>query len=72
MIKLIEEQKESLYIIQKELGLGMYTLYRYAKGQRKIENMPFNMLYKLSNYFGIDMNTLYIKMCEYEAKKGVK
>lgn len=72
MIKLIEEQNESLYIIQKKLNLGMYTLYRYAKRQRDIKNMPFNMLYKLSNYFGIDMNTLYIKMCEYEAKKGVK
>jgi len=68
MIKLIEEQEESLYVIQKKLNLGMYTLYRYAKGQRRIENMPFNMLYKLSNYFGIEYGELYRKMCEYQER----
>ena len=72
MIKLIEEQKESLYIIQKKLNLGMYTLYRYAKGQRRIENMPVKLLRRLSKCFGMDVDTLYQKMCEYQAKMGVK
>ena len=72
MIKLFEEQTKSLYVIQKELNLGMYTLYRYANGQRKIENMPIKLLSKLSNYLGIDKYTLYEKMCEYQAKKVVK
>lgn len=71
MIKLYEEQKTSLYQIQKELGLGIYTLYRYAKGQRKIGNMPSEMLHSLSKYFGIDVDTLYNEMKEYEAKRGV-
>lgn len=71
MVKLFEEQNVSIYQVQKELGLGIYTLYRYAKGQRKIENMPSKMLRSLSKYFGIDTDTLYTKMKEYEAKRGV-
>jgi septum formation topological specificity factor MinE len=71
MIKLFENQNVSIYQVQKELGLGIYTLYRYAKGQRKISNMPSEILHSLSKYFGIDVDTLYTKMKEYEANRGV-
>lgn len=69
MIKLFEEQKVSLYKVQKDLGLGIYTLYRYARNQRKIENMPSKMVCDLAYYFKIEVNTLYKKMLEYQ-KKG--
>ena len=72
MLKLFENQNISLYQVQKELGLGMYTLYRYAKGQRRIENMPVKLLHRLSKCFGMDVDTLYQKMCEYQAKMGIK
>lgn len=71
MIKLYKEQKTSLYQIQKDLNYGMYTLYRYAKGQRKIENMPINMLFDISIYLGIEPGVLYEKMKEYETNRGV-
>ena len=72
MIKLFKGQNVSIYQVQKELGLGIYTLYRYAKGQRKIGNMPSEMLRRLSKCFGMDVDTLYQKMCEYQAETGVK
>lgn len=71
MIKLYEEQKISLYQIQKDLNYGIYTLYRYARGQRQIKNMPTKTLVELSNYLGMSIDTLYDKMCEYEANRGV-
>jgi hypothetical protein len=71
MIKLFEEQKISLYKMQKDLNYGIYTLYRYARGQRRIENMPINMLFDISIYLGIEPGVLYEKMKEYEANRGV-
>nr|DAP56948.1 MAG TPA: Regulatory protein-modification, helix-turn-helix, transcriptional regulator, DNA [Caudoviricetes sp.] len=70
MIKLFEGQKVSLYQVQKDLGLGIYTLYRYAKGQRNVENMPTKMVFDLAYYFKIEVNTLYKKMLDYQKKNG--
>ena len=70
MIKLFEGQKVSLYQVQKDLGLGIYTLYRYSKGQRNVENMPTKMVCDLSYYFKIEVNTLYKKMLDYQKKNG--
>lgn len=70
-LKLFEEQDESLYKIQKNCALGQYTLYRYAKGQRKIENMPLDILFRLSLYLNIEAYDLYIKMLDYQKKRGV-
>ena len=70
MIKLFEGQKVSLYQVQKDLGLGIYTLYRYAKGQRNVENMPTKMVCDLAYYFKIEVNTLYKKMLDYQKKNG--
>ena len=69
MIKLFEEQNVPLSRVQKDLGLGAYTLYRYAKGQRQVKNMPTKTLLDLAYYFGIEVKTLYEKMLEYQ-KEG--
>lgn len=69
MLKLFKEQKESLYKVQKEIGCGIYTLYRYAKGQRNIKNMPAKMVCDLANYFKIEVNDLYNKMLKYQKEK---
>lgn len=68
MIKLFEEQKQTLYQVQKELGLGRYTLYRYASGKHNIKNMPTNIICGLANYFKIEADTLYKKMLDYQNK----
>ena len=72
MIKLFEEQNISTYQLQKELGLGKYTLYRYANGERSVKNMPAKTLYKLSKCLNINIDMLYSKMCEYEQMRGFK
>lgn len=69
MIKLFEEQNVPLSRVQKDLGLGTYTLYRYAKGQRQVKNMPTKTLLDLAYYFGIEVKTLYEKMLKYQ-KEG--
>lgn len=71
MIKLFEDQKVSLYQVQKDLGLGIYTLYRYAKGQRNVENMPTKTVCDLAYYFKIEVKVLYKKMLDYQKKNGV-
>ena len=61
MIKLFEEQKHTLYEIQRAIGVPKNTLYRYARGKRNIENMPTKMVCDLAYYFKIEVNTLYKK-----------
>ena len=66
MKKLFENQNRSINQIQKDLNLGCKTLYRYADGSCKIDNMSSKLLIKLANYFGIDANELYEEMKNYE------
>ena len=69
MVKLYKEQKNSIYKLQKLCGLGKDTLYKYARGYRKIENMPVNIILKISHYEKINPNELIEKMIEYEKLK---
>ena len=68
MIKLFENQKESIYKIQQNLNLDKMRLYRYADGSLNVRNMPAELILKLANYFKIEPNKLYEEMIEYEAK----
>ena len=70
MKKLYKNQKVSLFEAQKALGLGHYTLYRYADGKRKIENMPMNLIIDLAYFFKVEVNELYQKMLDYQKKNG--
>lgn len=69
MLKLFEDQKVSLYRIQKDLKLSPVRLYKYARGQRRIENMPTKLMLALSKYFKIEVNTLNGLMLEYQEKR---
>lgn len=65
-LKLLEGQNVSLYKIQKDLKLGSKTLYRYANGERNIENMPLKLAMKISDYLGISLSEFYYGMLEYK------
>lgn len=65
MKKLYKNQKVSIYKIEKDLDLGMYTLYRYANHDRKIEKMTAKMVCDLANYLKLEPNDLYKQMKEY-------
>ena len=66
MKKLYEEQKHSLYELQKELKLDKMRLYRYANGQFKIEKMPSILLNGIAKLERINVDELYRKMVEYQ------
>lgn len=72
MIKLFEGQKVSLYQVQKELGYAIQTLYRYARNERKIENMPGKMLVELAKYFKMEPEKLYVEIQKYQKQLGGK
>lgn len=71
MQKLFKEQNVSLYKIQKDLGLEIKRLYRYADGTCKIKSMPTELLVKLADYFKIKPQDLYEKMIQYEKEKKI-
>jgi hypothetical protein len=66
MKKLYEEQKVSLYKIQKDLNLNIMRLYRYAEGVIPIDKMPTDLVLQLAYYFKIEPNELVRKMLDYE------
>lgn len=68
MIKIYEEQKDSIFKIQKDLNLDKMRLYRYAKGECSVENMPLKLLNDLARYFNIEPFVLLEKMKEYSEK----
>ena len=72
MLKLISEQKETLYKIQKELNLDSKRLNRYANGSISIRKMPCELVVALSNYFKIETNILFDKMNKYQLNKSTK
>lgn len=65
MKKLYEEQKISLYKLQKLIGVGKNTLYRYALKERNIENMPTKTILDISYIVKIEPNKLFEKMKDY-------
>ena len=64
-LKLYEEQKHTIYEIQKAIGVGKDTLYRYARGTRNVEKMPTKMLLDIAYFEKIEVNKLYEKMKKY-------
>ena len=69
MQKLFQEQKVSLYQIQKDLGLDIKRLYRYANGTCKVKSMPIELLQQLSQYLCMSEVELFNKMVEYQERK---
>lgn len=65
MKKLYENQKHSIYEMQKKLGLDCKRLYRYANKSISIDKMPVNIILGISNIEKIEPNELFKKMEEY-------
>ena len=68
MIKLYEEQKISIYKIQKDLGLDRMRLYRYANGIVPINKIPTKLVLDLAHYLKEEPNDLMKKMIKYLSK----
>ena len=67
MKKLYEEQKHSIYYLQKELGLSMYALYHYTK-THNIKNMPLKLVCDIAYLEKVEPNWLLERMLEYESR----
>lgn len=65
MKKLYENQKHSIYELQKMLGLDCKRLYRYADKSISIEKMPINIILGISNIEKIEPNELFEEMKRY-------
>ena len=65
MKKLYENQKHSIYELQKMLGLDCKRLYRYADKSISIEKIPVNIILGISNIEKIEPNELFEEMKEY-------
>lgn len=72
MKKLYEDQKNTLYQLQKELNLNIMRLYRYADGVVDVEKMPTGLLNDIARLEGIDPNELFNKMQQYQKNKAGK
>lgn len=70
MKKLFKDQKESLYKVQKDLGMNHGTLYKYANGLIDIRKMPIDTMSLLAKYFNMNVGDLYPAMIDYQ--KGGK
>ena len=68
MLKLYENQKNTIYKLQKELGLPLTTLYHYAKGRRNIDNIPAFWLIQISQIEGVEVNKLFKEMKKYQER----
>lgn len=65
-LKLYKDQKVSIYEIQKAIGVSRDTLYKYARGKRKIENINIKMFLDICYFLKEEPNELYKKMKEYQ------
>lgn len=65
MKKLYENQKHSIYELQKILELDCKRLYRYADKSISIEKMPVNIILGISNIEKIEPNELFEEMKRY-------
>lgn len=69
-LKLYEEQKNSIYSLQKKMNLSKDCLYKYARGERLIKNMPVKTLLDIAMYENIEPNKLFRKMCYWEKTRS--
>ena len=67
-MKLYKGQKNTLYELQKQLGLSLNTLYNYARGKVDIDKMPIGTLTKLATIEEQDPIKLYYEMKRYLKK----
>ena len=72
MKKLYEDQKNTLYQLQKELNLNIMRLYRYADGVVDVDKIPTGLLNDIARLEGIDPNELFKKMQQYQKNKAGK
>jgi hypothetical protein len=63
--KLYENQKHSIYELQKMLGLDCKRLYRYADKSIDIKKMPINIILGISNIEKLEPNVLFEEMKRY-------
>lgn len=70
MVTLFEGQKQSLYKLQKEIKVGKDVLYKYARGERKIKEMPMKIILAIACAEKIEVNILYEKMLKAEKKRA--
>lgn len=68
-MKFYEDQKNSIYKIQKLLGLTNNYLYHYAKRECNVKNMNVDVFLGIAKIEKIDPFVLYNKMQEYYKNK---
>lgn len=71
-MKLFEEQNVSLYQVQKDLGLGIQTLYKYARCEKPIEVMSLGLAKKIADYFNMTLEEFYMEVKYYQNKSNLK
>lgn len=67
--KLYEKQKHTLYYLNKSLGLSKDCLNKYARGERKIEKLPAQVIIGLAYQEKVEANKLFEMMKDYQKKK---
>ena len=65
---LYENQKNSIYTLQKKLGLSNYALYKYANNTIKIDKMPVGEFLEISKLEKETPGNLYQKIKKYQEK----
>ena len=68
-LELYAEQKNSIYSLQKKMNLSKDCLYKYARGERLIKNMPVKTLLDIAYLEKVEPNLLFAKMLEYQKKR---
>lgn len=66
--RLYENQKHTLYEIQKFMGVNKDYLYKYVRGERKIKNMPASNILKIAYFEKVEVNKLYKDMIDYQRR----
>lgn len=71
MKKLYKDQKYTIYEIQEKIGLAKDTLYKYARGTYKIENMPVSLIIDIAYIEKVEVNWLYNEMLKYQIERNL-
>lgn len=66
--KLYEEQKNSIYQLQKKMNLSKDCLYKYARKEIDINKMPIDIMLGIAYIEKIEPNRLYEEMKKYLEK----
>lgn len=67
-MRLYKNQKNTLYELQKQLGLSINTLYNYARGITDIDKMQIGTLVRMATLEEQDPVKLYYEMKKYLKK----